>query len=87
MYLHIGQDVLVRTGQIVGIFDLENTSVSRLTKQFLATAEKRGEVVNVCTDLPKSIVLCEHKGIRRIYITQISPATLRRRSESGSEMG
>ena len=31
MYLHLGQDTVVRTGDVVGIFDLENSSVSKIT--------------------------------------------------------
>ena len=47
MYLHLGQDTVVRTDEIIGIFDLENTSISKITKEFLARSEKGGLVVNV----------------------------------------
>ena len=47
MYLHLGQYTVVRTRDIVGIFDIENSSVSRFTKDYLAQAQKRGWVVNV----------------------------------------
>ena len=30
MYLHLGQDVVVRSRDIIGIFDIENTSVSKI---------------------------------------------------------
>ena len=29
MYLHIGQDTVVREQDIVGIFDMDNTTISR----------------------------------------------------------
>lgn len=38
MYLHLGQYTVVHTGDIVGIFDLDNSSVSRSTKEYLAQA-------------------------------------------------
>ena len=41
MYLHLGGDVVVRSSDIIGIFDIENTSVSKLTKEYLGEQEKR----------------------------------------------
>jgi len=80
MFLHLGMDTVVRMRDIVGIFDLENTTVSKLTRQFLADAEKGGRVVNVTPELPKSFVVCEHEGEETVYISQISAATLRGRA-------
>ena len=40
MYLHIGQNVVVPFGDVVGLFDLDNTSSSHLTRSFLERAEK-----------------------------------------------
>lgn len=80
MYLHLGQSVVVRTATIIGIFDIENTSMSRLTRHYLAQAEKNGRVINVSPELPKSFIVCEdHKKIT-VYISQISPATLKKRT-------
>ena len=80
MYLHVGQDTVVPTRYIVGIFDIENTTTSTPTRQFLADAEKGNRVVNVAEDLPKSFVVCvEPDGSETVYISQISVATLRKR--------
>ena len=85
MYLHLGQSVVVPFRDVVGIFDLDNTTSSHLTRKFLTQAEREGRVVNVSDDLPKSFVLCESSaGDRRVYISQLSPATLLRRAESNS---
>lgn len=80
MYLHLGQDTVVRAGDVIGIFDLENTSISKITKEFLAKAEKDGDVFNVSYELPKSFVLCGSGGKKTVYITQISSATLKKRA-------
>ena len=80
MYLHLGQDTVVREGDIIGVFDLENTSVSKITKEFLDTKEKKGWIYNVSYELPKSFVLCADKEGTKVYITQISSATLRKRA-------
>ncbi|MBP3381477.1 MAG: DUF370 domain-containing protein [Clostridia bacterium] len=81
MYLHLGNDVVVRARDIIGIFDVENTTVSKLTRQFLADAQKGGRVVNVSPELPKSFIVCAHNGDETVYISQISAATLRGRAK------
>lgn len=89
MYLHLGQSVVVPCRDVVGIFDLDNTSSSRLTRAFLERAEREGRVVNVSEDLPKSFALCR-RGRRdggektMVYLSQLSAATLLRRAESNS---
>lgn len=81
MYLHIGQDTVVRLKDVVGIFDMENTTISQTTRMFLNDAEKKGRVVVVCEDLPRSFVVCRDRaGNETVYLSQISPATLRKRS-------
>lgn len=80
MYLHLGQDTVVRADDVIGIFDLENTSISKITKEFLARAERDGQVVNVSYELPKSFVVCGSGGRTALYITQISTATLKKRA-------
>lgn len=81
MYLHLGQDKLVKTEEVIGIFDMENTTISRHTRDFLARAEKRGRVVSVTTDLPKTFVVCGRgKESATVYLSQISSVTLRKRT-------
>lgn len=81
MYLHLGQDTVIRMDNIIGIFDLETSTLSRSTRDYLAAAQKNGLVVNVSPEMPKSFVLCCDKtGKVRIYITQISSTTLLKRT-------
>ncbi len=82
MYLYLGQETVVPMREIVGIFDMENTTISKSTRDFLANAERAGRVVTVSDELPKSFVLCESKqGVQTVYISQISCATLLKRAE------
>ena len=78
MYLSIGNDMAVRDRSIIGIFDMDNTSTSKRTREFLAKAEQGGEVVP-CDDLPKSFVLTAEYGLNRVYLTALSAATLEKR--------
>ena len=80
MYLHLGQDVIIPKGDIVSIFDLDNSSASHITRAFLKQAEQRGEIVNVSEDLPKSFVIAHVKGKTKVYLSQLSTATLKGRS-------
>ncbi len=79
MYLHLGQEVVVHSEQILGIFDLDTASLSRHTREYLARAEKEGRVVNVSMELPKSFIVTGGNHAR-VYISQISAATLLKRS-------
>ena len=85
MYLHLGQSVVVRQKDVIGIFDLDNTTSSFRTRQFLEQAEREGRMVTVTDDLPKSFVVCqEPNGNAVIYLSQLSSATLRGRAENNS---
>ena len=79
MYLSIGSDFAVRQKSIIGIFDLDNSSYSKHTRQFLTQAEQQGEVVTISQDLPKSFVLTEEFGMNRVYLTQFSSSVLEKR--------
>ena len=78
MYLSIGNDMAVRERSVIGIFDLDNTTTSKRTRQFLSMAEKEGQVVP-CDDLPKSFIVTAEYGMDRVYLTSLNTATLERR--------
>lgn len=84
MYLHLGQAVVVPEADIIGIFDLDNASWSYRTRQFLERCEKEGRVVNAASDIPRSFVLRQRvDGTNTVYLSQLSPATLKSRAEGG----
>ena len=76
MYLHLGAGAVVRSESIVGVFDLDNTSQSHLTRKYLTAAEKSGQVINVAEDIPKSFVVCKDESSMRVYLSQMSTQTL-----------
>ncbi len=80
MYIHLGQETVVRDDEIIGIFDLESTTVSKHTRKFLNVSEKEKRVINVSFELPKSFVLCNNKKETKVYISQLSSSTLNKRS-------
>jgi len=83
MYLHLGNDIVVRKSEILAVFDLDNTSQSHLTRKYLSAAEKAGSVVNAAGDeIPKSFVVCAHDGGQTVYLSQLNSSTLLKRSDS-----
>lgn len=82
MYLHLGKGTIIDEREIIGIFDLDITSQSHITRQYLNLADKSGGVINAAEDIPKSFVVCENGGIKRIYLSQMASSTLLRRAES-----
>lgn len=84
MFLHVGNDVLVKIKDIVGIFDMENTTVSRLGRHFLSEAQKNNSVIYATEDLPKSYVVVQSEGKTEVYISSMSTQVLSRRAESST---
>lgn len=78
MFLFLGGNVTVKKNDVIGIFDIEQCSVSRITADFLNANQKQGRVVSVSDDMPKAFVACTNKT----YITNVSNSTLNKRCGS-----
>lgn len=79
MYIHLGEKTVINDREIIGIFDIENTTVSKITRDYLSKNEKKKNVYYVSADLPRSFVVCEG---RRIFVSHLSPGTIAKRSEA-----
>lgn len=79
MYLHLGASTVIFTKDILGIFDLDNTTVSKITREYIAKAQKDGRIFDVSGELPKSFVVCKTADSFTVYISQISASTLLKR--------
>ncbi|MBQ9947984.1 MAG: DUF370 domain-containing protein [Oscillospiraceae bacterium] len=75
MFLFLGGDVIVPKKDVIGIFDIEECSVSRMTADYLNSCQKKGQVVYISQDMPKSFVVCAEKT----YISNVSNDTINRR--------
>ena len=80
MYLHAGQDFILDTRSIVGIFDLDTTSPGRITHEFLDHAEREGAVVPISDMNPKSFIVTDFPT-ETIYVSSLSTGTLAARAE------
>ena len=80
MYLHLGKGTVIPQKEIIGIFDLDITSQSHLTRRYLRMAEQAGTVVNAAEDIPKSFVICSDGQKCRVILSQMACATLLKRA-------
>lgn len=85
MYLHIGNGITVRKKSIIGIFDLDSSTVSAVTKKYINKNEKEGNIVYGDSDLPRTFVLHEELGKEekkyKIKLSRISSQGLKIRAE------
>lgn len=81
MFIHLGNDAVIRSDSIVAVFDMENTTISRQSREFLAHAQKEGKVIDICDDLPKSYIIACADGETRVYISSVSSRTIAKRSK------
>ena len=80
MYVHLGRDYVLNDRDIIGIFNLETTTISSRGREFLNYAQKNGAVVSLSDELPQSYVLAD-APVDTVYLSELSPAALKRRTE------
>lgn len=76
MYINIGEDFVLKTEDITGIFDMDKTTVNKATRDFLAKAQNENRVILTSYDLPKSFIVSENK----IYLSPLNTSTLLKRA-------
>lgn len=81
MYIHLGENTVISTENIIGIFDMDTSTVNKPTRDYLSTAEKNKKTVYVNYDLPKSFIVCKDK----IYICPLNTSTLMKRIQAGKK--
>ena len=83
MYLHIGNKNSVKRKDIIGIFDLDTATVSKITKDFINKSQKIGAVEYLDNDLPRAFLLLSEDGETKVRLSRISTSGLKIRLESG----
>ena len=87
MFLHIGEGKIIKKKDVIGIFDLETTSVSKKTRDFLKINDKHGNINYLSAEIPKTYIICNSKKEKKVYMTQISSNTLHKRVERIDSIG
>lgn len=86
MYLHLGNDIVVNRKDVIGVFDMDNTTVAKSSRKFLSEAQKMDIIVNASEELPKSYIITQHNKKTKVYISSISPSTLLKRAKSSNSI-
>lgn len=73
MYLHVGEDTLIRTRDIIAILNKDSALASPSFKEFL----ENGRPVHVAKGTYKSIVVT----VNQIYYSPLAAGTLKKRSK------
>ena len=81
MYIHLGRDYVLNDRDVIGIFNLETTTISPRGREFPNYAQKNGAVVSLSDELPQSYVLADGGVVDTVYLSELSSAVLRRRAE------
>ena len=88
MYLHLGQDIIVNERDIVGVFDLDNSTISRHTPGVPLQSPEGGPGGERVHGAAKILYRVRKKnGQKTVYISQISTATLLRRASGRLPLG
>ncbi len=77
--ISLGRDYVLNDRDIIGIFNLETTTITPRGREFLNYAQKNGAVVSLSDELPQSYVLADGAVVDTVYLSELSPAALIRR--------
>lgn len=77
MFLHLGDSTVVNSKEIIGIFDMDTSTVNKATRDYLNFAQKNNKIIYVNYDLPKSFIVTNDK----IYVSPLNTATLLKRAK------
>lgn len=76
MYIHLGGEKIIRSSELIAIFDLSIERNSKISKQYVDEAGKQKRIEAIGEEEPKSLVVT----LNKIYYSPISPSTLKKRA-------
>ena len=79
VYINIGGDYIIKTDDIIGVFDIDKTTVYKTNRNYLSNVEKRGKIINITNKIPKSFIVCADATQNKVYISPLNTATLSKR--------
>lgn len=81
MYIYLGGETVIKSDDIIGIFDMDTSTVNKASRDYLSKSEKDKKVIYVNFELPKSFIVCKEK----IYICPLNTSTLLKRINKGKK--
>ena len=74
MYINIGNNKSVRAADVVAIFDMDSSTISTHTRNFLSRAQAHAHVIPLGYDLPKSFVVMRDETV---YLSPLNTSTIK----------
>lgn len=85
IYLNVGSGKSIREKDIIGIFDMDTSTVSPVTRKLLSEADKQKRTETPSYEIPKSFVLYRaENGETKVCFSQFSSASLFGRMGKGN---
>ena len=85
MYLHVGNGKSLKKKHIIGIFDLDTATESKITKAYIEKLSREGKISYEDDDLPRSFVISvDDAGEERVQLSRISTLGLKLRAETST---
>lgn len=81
MFLHVGNNKNIRIRDVIGIFDMDNATLSSVTRKFLSNTQKKLMVETAAVEIPKSFILFEENGLYKICFSPLSSSSLKGRMQ------
>jgi hypothetical protein len=75
MYIHLGGERVIRSSELIAIFDISIEKSSKISKQFVNHVKEEKTLVNIGEEDPKSIVVTKDT----VFYSPISSTTLKKR--------
>ena len=82
MFLHVGNNKNIRTSSVIGIFDMDNATISAVTRKYLSVKQREKLLWSVSYDIPKSFILYEEEGEYKVCFSPLSVSSLKGRLNS-----
>lgn len=77
MYIHLGGEKVIRSSELIAIFDTSIEKSSKISKQFISQSHQDKKLVQIGEEEAKSIVVTKNT----VYYSPISSSTLKKRAK------
>ena len=79
MYVHIGNDNIIKKDEIVAILNLELLLEEKSLEDIIKEVNLEGKIINISDNIKKSLIIVKNNKEQIGYITNISSITLAKR--------
>ncbi|MBQ3092914.1 MAG: DUF370 domain-containing protein [Clostridia bacterium] len=84
MYINIGENNIINTKNILGVFDIDKLTVYKNNREYLSICEKYNKIKSTTENLPKSFIICvnnnkNNNNTEKIYLSCLTCSTISKR--------